>query len=157
MRTSARALLPSRPRARANVQSTSSRSTPRSRPRAKRSSDEEEDEARERTESNDFFDATGRLEDVALIVGDVCALWTLTLCETVSAVSAKPSFPGWLAPVEISARDGAAFAARAMWALGCWVVAVRAQDVGSSEVTGTDDARVSVSIECGDLERVRGG
>lgn len=148
MRTSARALLPSRPRARANAPSTSSRSTPRSRPRAKRSSDEEEDEARARTESNDFFDATGRLEDVALIVGDVCALWTLTLCETVSAVSAKPSFPGWLAPVEISARDGAAFAARAMWALACWVVAVRAQDVGSSEVTGTDGARFG-------LDRVR--
>jgi len=81
------------------------------------SADEDETRAREEI----FFHANPSLDDVLLLGGDVTSLWLCVLLERTGAASADPAFAGWLAPIEITGADAAAFVAQAAWALSSWV------------------------------------
>ena len=61
------------------------------------------------------------LEDVLLLLGDCTVLWLYALFKKVSAVSAMPDFPGWLAPIDVSAQSAAAFVVECVWTLSLWV------------------------------------
>ena len=61
------------------------------------------------------------LDDVLLLLGDCTVLWLYVLYKKVSAVSAMPDFPGWLAPIDVSAQSAAAFAVECAWTLSLWV------------------------------------
>lgn len=61
------------------------------------------------------------LDDILLLLGDCTVLWLYVLYKKVSAVSAMPDFPGWLAPIDVSAQSAAAFAVECAWTLSLWV------------------------------------
>jgi heme O synthase-like polyprenyltransferase len=61
------------------------------------------------------------MDDVLLLLGDCTVLWLYVLYKKVSAVSAMPDFPGWLAPIDVSAQSAAAFAVECAWTLSLWV------------------------------------
>jgi len=86
--------------------------------------EDDADDARDRDDdARDDARARGvALEDGLLVLGDVTVMWMFVLCKKVSAVSAAADFPGWLAPIEVTARSAAAFSIDAAWSLIPWVV-----------------------------------
>lgn len=94
--------------------STTSRPTPRARPRL-HARPETRDDAR------GAFPSPPELDDVLLLLGDVTVVWLFELAKKVSAVSMREDFPGWLAPIDISATSAAAFGTEAFTAMASWV------------------------------------
>jgi hypothetical protein len=95
-----------------------------SRARTTRALDDDADDARDddARPREDARDRGRALEDGLLVLGDVTVLWLFLLYKKVSAVSAAADFPGWLAPIEVTARSAAAFSIDAAWSLILWVV-----------------------------------
>ena len=62
-----------------------------------------------------------QLDDLLLLYGDVTVVWLFLLAKKVSAVSLREDFPGWLAPIDVSARSAAAFGTEAFTAVASWV------------------------------------
>jgi hypothetical protein len=94
--------------------STTSRPPPRARPR-RHARPETRDDAR------GAFPSPPELDDVLLLLGDVTVVWLFELAKKVSAVSMREDFPGWLAPLDISATSAAAFGTEAFTAIVSWV------------------------------------
>lgn len=61
------------------------------------------------------------VDDPLLALGDATVLWVYVLYNKVSAVSIAPDFPGWLAPIDVTAQSASAFAAETCWAEVTWI------------------------------------
>jgi len=87
---------------------------PRARPRLRARPETRED-------ARGAFPSPPELDDVLLLLGDVTVVWLFELAKKVSAVSLREDFPGWLAPIDVSAKSAAAFGTEAFTAVASWV------------------------------------
>ncbi len=102
-------------------------------PRARDGDDEADDDATtETTTPSSSSSSSGskkwfarapsvEVDDPLLALGDATVLWVYVLYNKVSAVSIAPDFPGWLAPIDVTAQSASAFAAETCWAEVTWI------------------------------------